>query len=118
MLWKYCAFILYFIASGSLGGGVYSVLIGDINAIPTFCAIAFVIALSAEGCRRQYEKWAVYLRTPEAVAEVPYRDNDDYIAQVPFMITNSMKRRLIEMGYTAEEVAQLTPENAHKVLKP
>jgi hypothetical protein len=34
----------------------------------------------------------------------------------PFMLTNEMKRRLRDLGYSDEKIAQLTPQQAHEIL--
>src|SRR5262249_44645256 len=37
-------------------------------------------------------------------------------ASVPFMLTQDMKRRLRAYGYSDEEIAHLTPQQAHEIL--
>jgi hypothetical protein len=37
-------------------------------------------------------------------------------ASVPFMITNSMKAELRDLGLTDSEIANLTPADAHELL--
>ena len=37
-------------------------------------------------------------------------------ASVPFMITQDMKRRLRDRGYTNDDIAHLTPQQAHDIL--
>jgi hypothetical protein len=37
-------------------------------------------------------------------------------ASVPFMLTQDMKRRLRALGYSDEEVAHFTPQQAHEIL--
>jgi hypothetical protein len=38
------------------------------------------------------------------------------VASVPFMLTNEMKRRLRICGYSDEQIAHLTPQQAHEIL--
>jgi hypothetical protein len=37
-------------------------------------------------------------------------------ASVPFMLTQDRKRRLRAYGYSDEEIAHLTPQQAHEIL--
>jgi hypothetical protein len=39
------------------------------------------------------------------------------IASVSFMITQQQKEMLRELGYTEEQIREMTPENAHTILK-
>jgi hypothetical protein len=38
------------------------------------------------------------------------------VASVPFMITRAMKMELVAKGYTAEQISEITPEQAHEIL--
>jgi hypothetical protein len=35
---------------------------------------------------------------------------------MPFMITKAQKAKLLELGYDEEAIAQMTPEQAHRLL--
>jgi hypothetical protein len=41
---------------------------------------------------------------------------DPQPASVPFMLTQNMKRRLRDRGYSDEQITQLTPQQAHEIL--
>lgn len=51
---------------------------------------------------------------PDALREA--FDQAAAAASIPFVITNQMKQRLRRLGYTTEEIAELTPQEAHDIL--
>jgi hypothetical protein len=50
----------------------------------------------------------------KAASPMPW-ENKEKPAQVPLMITLAQKERLRDMGYSDEQIVNMTPEQAHKL---
>ena len=76
------------------------------------------VDLLHEGCARDH--LAAIANPPVKLPDLGPDPLDEHgaprAASVPFMLTQDMKRRLRAYGYSDEEIAHLTPQQAHEIL--